>query len=109
LPLLVLLFWLGGGWIINERLSQSDKTMLQIQSSSLFNISTTHRVVSIAATLYQQQGVTKVTVKTDNPTLKDLKFEFPFIHVHDLEAAISQELKLSLAEVRRLVHYRVKD
>jgi hypothetical protein len=64
-------------------------------------------VLSITVTIQKQQGFSKVNVKLDDPTLKDLAFEFPVTQVHQVEALLSQELGLSPKAVKKLVHYQI--
>jgi hypothetical protein len=44
-----------------------------------------------------------------NPLLTSLEFQFPVTEFGQVEAAISQELGLSIEEVRKLVRYRVRN
>ncbi|MDZ7959927.1 MAG: hypothetical protein RMY34_18930 [Aulosira sp. DedQUE10] len=62
----------------------------------------------IKAEIDQVQNLTQIEVSTVNSILTKFNLEFPFIDIDQVEASIAQELGLSLAEVKKLIRYRIK-
>jgi uncharacterized protein (DUF433 family) len=64
--------------------------------------------VSIEAELRRDQGFSKVEVRTANPNLKKLEYEFRTLEFSQVEAAIAQELGLTAEQIRPLIRYEIK-
>jgi hypothetical protein len=108
LPLLGLLFWLGGGLAINDAIERPQETVAQLQASTQLEVNVPVAIVSIEAEIHRNQGFTKVDVKTANPNLKKLEYEFRTLEFNQVEAEIAQELGLSVEQVRPLIRYDIK-
>lgn len=108
LPLLGLVFWIGGGFVTIQMLNHSynPKTYLradmQLQERS-------RTVVLIKVEIKKNQGFSKVKVKTVNSALKEMEFEFPITEPSQVEAAIGQQLGLPTQYVKNLVRYQIED
>ena len=108
LPLLGLVFWVGGGLACDQMLSRSYGTAKQLQANTQLE-EPSKTVLSIKVEIKRRQGFSKVKVKTANSALKELEFEFPVTKFSQVEAAIGKELGLSAEQVRKLVHYQIQD
>lgn len=108
LPLLGLLFWVGGGWVTEQMLSRSYDTKNQLQADMQLTGQPSKKVLSIKVAIKRHQGFSQVKVRTANSALKELEFEFPFTEFSQVEAAIAQELGLSAEHVRKLVRYHIE-
>jgi hypothetical protein len=108
LPLLGLLFWLGGGAIINYAIERPQETVAQLQASTQLEVKVPVAIVSIEAELRRDQGFSKVEVRTANPNLKKLEYEFRTLEFSQVEAAIAQELGLTAEQIRPLIRYEIK-
>ncbi len=108
MPLLGLVFWIGGGWLGDRILSGSYDTTTQLKANTQLEGQSSKTVLSIKVEIHTRQGYSKVRVKTANSALKELEFEFPLTEYSQLEAAIGQELGLSPEQVRTLVRYQIR-
>ncbi|RUR74878.1 hypothetical protein PCC6912_50560 [Chlorogloeopsis fritschii PCC 6912] len=103
LPLLGLAFWVGSGLVMDWVISRSNQTTkylkVDYQSTKEPNII----IMSIKAEINKSQGISRVKVKTVSSVLKELEFEFATTELSQLEAAISQELRLPIENVRELM------
>ncbi|ARV60338.1 hypothetical protein BZZ01_18405 [Nostocales cyanobacterium HT-58-2] len=109
LPLLGLAFWVGGGFVMNGILSSSHQPTSPLKAETLSAKQPRTIVVSITAKIKKHQGVSRVRVKTASKLLKELEFEFPVTEFSQVEAAISQELRLPISDVRKLMHYTTEN
>lgn len=107
LPLLGILFWVGGGLATNSLLSRSYYNNERLQVNTQIKEKPTKLVLAIKVEINYKLGISRVKVKTANSTLKQLEFEFFVTEVSQIEAAISRELGLSLEEIRQLVRYQI--
>lgn len=107
LPLLGILFWVGGGLVTNYLLTRSYYNNEQLQVNTQIKEKPTKVVLAIKVEINYKLGISRVKVKTANSTLKQLEFEFFVTEVSQIEAAISRELGLSLEQVRQLVRYQI--
>ncbi|WP_017314436.1 hypothetical protein [Mastigocladopsis repens] len=107
LPLLGLAFWVGGGVVMDGILSRSGQSTNPLKVETLSVKQPRTIVLSIIAEIKKHQGVSRVRVKTASKTLKELEFEFPVTELSQLEAAISQELRLPIDDVRKLMRYKI--
>ncbi|MBW4449456.1 MAG: hypothetical protein KME38_22090 [Spirirestis rafaelensis WJT71-NPBG6] len=107
LPLLGFAFWAASGFVTDKLLNSSLKTDKYLLADIQLAKKAPKTPLSIQAKINKIQGFSTVTVKTANSTLKELKFEFPFTELSQVEMAISQELRLSHEDVKRLVHYQI--
>lgn len=108
LPLLGLVFWVGGGLVTDQMLSRSYGTTTKLQTVKMEG-QPSKTVLLIIVEVKRHQGFSKVKVKTTNSALKQLEFEFAFTEFSQVEAAIGQELGLSPEQVRNLVRYQIED
>jgi len=109
LPLLGIIFWLGGNFVTNQVLSRPYSTVSKLQADTQQEVQLSVTVLVIKAEIERSEGVTQVEVKTADPQLKKLEFEFPVTQVSQLETAIAQKLGLSREDVKKLVRYQVKN
>ena len=106
LPLLGLVFWVGGGLVTDQMLSRSGPSKPPLQAGKMEG-QPEKMVLLIKVEINRRQGLSKVKVKTANSALKQLEFEFPVTKLSQVEAAIGQELGLSPKRVRKLVSYHL--
>jgi len=114
LPLLGLLFWLGGGQLTERVLDRAynPKVQLQVGVQPQVRRSTllpSARVLSINVLVQSDQGLSRVTINPANSTLKALIFEFPVTEFSQVEGAIAQTLGWPPEKVRSLVIYQVEN
>jgi cell division protein FtsX len=109
LPLLGIIFWLGGNFVTSQVLSRPYSTVSKLQADTQQEVQLSVTVLVIKAEIERSEGVTQVEVKTADPQLKKLEFEFPVTQVSQLETAIAQKLGLSREDVKKLVRYQVKN
>lgn len=105
LPLLGLVFWVGGGLLTDRMLSRSYDPAFPLQADTQLERQPSKTVLSIKVEINKPQAFSNVKVKIANSALKELEFEFPVTEFNQVEAAISQELGLSPKHVRKLVRY----
>ncbi len=109
LPILGLIFWYGSDVASDRILSRPYGTVAQLEADNQLEVKLAVTIVVIKAEIDKELGFTTVEVKNTNPLLTSLEFQFPVTEFTQLESAISQELGLSLEEVRKLVRYRVRN
>lgn len=109
LPLLGIIFWLGGNVITSQVLSRPYSTVTKLKADTQEEVKLSVTVIVIKAQIQRSEGLTHVEVKTADPELKTLKFEFPSTEVSEVEAIIAQKLGLSREGVRKLVRYQIKN
>lgn len=111
LPILGIAFWMGSGWMSDRVFSQDYQTteQLQVNTEGAVELFLKVTVISIEAEVHRSENFTEVQVNTANSALTELRFEFPVTEFNLIEAAISQELGLSVDSVRRLVRYRIDE
>jgi hypothetical protein len=109
LPLLGIIFWLGGNFVTNQVLSRPYSTVTKLQADTQQQVQLPVTVLVIKAQIERSEGLTKVEVKTADPELKKLEFEFPVIQVNQVEAMVAQKLRLPREDVRKLVRYQIKN
>ena len=107
LPLLGVLFWVGGGLLTDYLLSRSYYNKDKLQVNTQIKKNPAKVVLAIQVKINYNKGISKVKVRTANSTLKQLNFEFYVTEVSQIEAAISRELGLTLEQVRQLVRYQI--
>ena len=107
LPLLGLVFWIGGGLVTDRMLSHSYRPKVHIQANMPLQGQPQKMVLAIKVEIYKQQGFSKVKVKTANSALKQMEFEFPVTEFSQVEAEISQELGLSAEHIRMVARYQI--
>ena len=109
LPLLGIIFWFGGNAVTSQVLSRPYSTVSKLQADTQQEVQLTVTVLVIKAEIEKNEGLTSVEVKTADPELTRLKFEFPVTEVSQVEAMIAQKLGLSREDVNKLVRYQVKN
>lgn len=107
LPLAGILFWFAGTAIAQQVLHRSYSSPNQLQANTQLEMKLSATILLMNAEINQRQGTTTVSIKTTDSTLKKLEYEFPVIEARQVEAAIAQEIGLSVQDVRKLVRYRV--
>ena len=106
LPLLGLLFWIGGGVMTDYLLSRSYAAKEQFQADNDLLGRSVKVVQSIQIQINRNRNLSRVKVKTASSALKEMEFEFPTTQPRRVEALVAQELGLSADEVRQLVQYQ---
>jgi hypothetical protein len=109
LPLLGIIFWFGGNAVTSQVLSRPYSTVSKLQADTQQEVQLSLTVLVIKAEIEKNEGLTSVEVKTADPELTRLKFEFPVTEVSQVEAMIAQKLGLSREDVKKLVRYQVKN
>lgn len=109
LPLLGIIFWFGGNVLTHQVMSRPYSTVTKLQADTQQEVQLLVTVLTIKAQIERSQGITQVDVKTADPELKTLKYEFLVTEVSQVEEAIAQKLGLSREEVKKLVRYQVKN
>ena len=109
LPLLGLTFWYCSDVATDRLLSRPYATVTQLEADTQLEVSLEVTIVVVKAEIDKELGFTTVQVKNTNPLLTSLEFQFPVTEFGQVESAISQELGLSIEEVRKLVRYRVRN
>ena len=109
LPLLGIIFWLGGSAVTSQVLSRPYSTVSKLQADTQQEVQLSLTVLVIKAEIEKNEGLTSVEVKTADPELTRLKFEFPVTEVSQVEAMIAQKLGLSREDVNKLVRYQMKN
>jgi hypothetical protein len=109
LPLLGIIFWFGGNAVTSQVLSRPYSTVSKLQADTQQEVQLSLTVLVIKAEIEKNEGLTSVEVKTADPELTRLKFEFPVTEVSQVEEAIAQKLGLSREDVNKLVRYQVKN
>jgi hypothetical protein len=108
LPLLGMLFWLGGSWTAEWAMSRPRITEIRLQASQQMQVQIPVAIVAIEAEIHRNRGFSKVVVKTANPALKKLEYEFRLLEFGQVEAAIARELGLSRTQVQSRIQYEIK-
>jgi len=109
LPLVAAIFWMGGRSISAQVLSRSYQSVNKLQADAQLDVKLSVTILSMNAKIERRRGVTLIEVKTFNSTLKKLEYEFPVTEANQIEMALAQELRMSTADVRKLLSYRIKD
>ncbi len=104
LPVLGLLAWSGSGlvmdWVISS-FSGFDKSLsVESQGARV-------KVLSMQATIFPRQDISRVRVKTTHSKLKVLEYEFLTTQPAQIETQISQEMGLPLEKVKAAIKYQV--
>lgn len=107
LPLVGILFWLGGTAIARQVLHASYTSANQLQADTQLEMKLSVAVLVINAEIDQRRNTTAVSIKTTDSNLKRLEYEFPATQPKQIEDAIAQEIGLPVQEVRKLVRYRM--
>ena len=66
-------------------------------------------VLTIEVEIKQSANFTKVKVRTADPALKLLEFEFPVTAIAQVESAIATELSLDPSRVSQLARYQLNE
>ncbi|MBV6622887.1 MAG: hypothetical protein KI793_08040 [Rivularia sp. (in: Bacteria)] len=109
LPLLGLGFWVVGGWLTEQTLTNSyNNNVLPLQTTQQ---DYRYGIVSIKVKIYPDKGISLVTVKKAINQIIATKYEKSEIllnatDIPSVEAEISNELGISRAKVRRMMRYR---
>jgi hypothetical protein len=108
LPLLGLIFWLGGSAMMDGILSRPFTTAntLKLLADPPNQINLSLASLSITATIDKPEGVTKVEIISIAPA-KKVKFVLPITETEEIETAIAQKVGLSRQDVRKLTRYVV--
>jgi HD-GYP domain-containing protein (c-di-GMP phosphodiesterase class II) len=77
-----------------------------VQADAQQEVQLSVTVLVIKAEIEKIEGLTSVEVKTADPALKKLEFEFPVTEVSQVEARIAQKLGLSREDTKKLVNIR---
>lgn len=109
LPLLGLLFWLGGSLVKEQVLNRPYTTVNTLQADTERQVNLPITVLLIKADINKNQGLTQVQVNTTDSTLKRWEFEFPITEFEQVEVNMAMKLGLSREDVRRLIRYRIKE
>lgn len=109
LPVIAALFWVAGHSIAAQVLSRPYQSVNTLQADTQLDVKLSVTILAMNAKIDRRRGVTEISVKTTDSTLKKLEYEFPATQANQIEAAIAQELELPVTEVRKLINYRIKE
>ncbi|MBE9009064.1 hypothetical protein IQ250_02450 [Pseudanabaenaceae cyanobacterium LEGE 13415] len=107
LPLIGISIWFAGSAIAHRVLHTSYMSSNQLQADTQLQMKLSVGVLMINADINQRSNTTTVSIKTTDPDLKTLEYEFSAIEPQQIETAIAQEIDLPIQEVRKLVRYRI--
>ncbi|AFY92622.1 hypothetical protein [Chamaesiphon minutus] len=109
LPLIAGFIWFTGNWMTPQVLSRSYDSVNKLQAGTQLKTKLSLTILTMNAEIDRRRGITTVIIKTTEPTLKRLEYEFLFTQASRVEAAIAQELVLPIAHVRKSIGYRIKN
>ncbi|MCC5643984.1 hypothetical protein LC607_13710 [Nostoc sp. CHAB 5824] len=111
IPLIGLFFWLSTGLLTHQVLSYTYGTTAQIHANSKNQIqfSASLAVMSIEAVIHRREKLTEIKVYTADSVLKQMEFEFPVTEFTQVDAAITQTLKLPVTAIKQLIRYRIEN
>lgn len=109
LPLIAILFWLGGEVVNQQMFSYAYNPDRYLQTNTPAKIQFSASVLAIEIEINQRLKFTKAIVKTANSPLKTLELEFPLTNVSAVETAIANELNISTATVKDLSRFQFKE
>jgi hypothetical protein len=106
LPLLGVLFWLGGNAAIDYILSRPFTTAntLKLLADPPTQINLSPASLSVKVEIDKIRELTRVEI-TLLETTEKVKFELPITETSQIEMAIAEKLELSREEVRKLTSY----
>ncbi len=107
LPFVAIAFWFGTNLLMAQELRQPQPTETKLQADNQLKATVSINILLINAIINRRLSVTQVEVETTDPILKRLELELPITDTNQIEAAIAQELQLSLQDVRQLVRYEI--
>lgn len=108
LPLLGVLFWLGGNSSIDYILTRPFTTAstLKLLADPPTQINLSPATMSITVEIDKLRELTRVEIISIETT-KKVKFELPVTEISQIETSIAQKLKLSREEVRKSTNYAI--
>lgn len=109
LPFIAALFWFGGEAVNQQLFSYAYNPDRYLQTDQPAKIQFSASVLAIEIEINQRLKFTKAIVKTTNSPLKTLELEFPITEVTEVEAAISDELNISVETVKDLSRFQFKE
>jgi hypothetical protein len=107
LPLVGVLFWLGGSAVSRQVLHSSYSSPNHLQADTQLEMKLSVAVVVINVEINSRRNTTAVSIKTTHSHLKKLEYEFSATDPKQIEREIAQEIGLPIQEVRKLVRYRI--
>lgn len=90
-------------------MSRSYDALDKLQADTELEAHLALNILFITAEIDRKQGFTTVDVKTTDSELKKLEFQVPLTEYKQLETAIAEKLGLTVADIRQLVRYHVKN
>lgn len=108
LPVIAALFWWLGNIMTDQLLNHSYNSLNKLQADVQIE-ETSELILAINVEIDQSRGMTTLLVRVAEPTLREVKYEFPMTEISQVEAAIAQELGISIKTVRKLASYRIED
>jgi hypothetical protein len=109
LPLIATLVWFTGNYMAARVLDRAYDSVNKLQAGTQLTTKRAVTIVTMNAEIDRRSGLTKLVIKTTEPTLKRLEYEFPFTQSSQIEAAIAKELAMPIADVRKSIGYRIKN
>jgi hypothetical protein len=110
LPLIGLSIWFATGWmtdwVLSRFLSPASQLQTNLYPTSRFTRSLT--VTSIFARIDRTEGISEVTVTTENLPLRRLEFKLPLVEPDALKAALAGELATSPDSIQRSIQYQIR-
>lgn len=109
LPLIAVVFWIVGNFIAVQVLNRPYDSINKLQANTQLDTTLSITVLAINAEIDRSRGVTYVSVRATNATLKTLQYEFRATQADQVEVAIARELEIPVDHIRKLISYRIKD
>jgi hypothetical protein len=107
LPLIAALFWSAGNGMAVRVLNRPYGSVNPLQADTQLDAKLSITILSIKAEIDRDREVTTILVRTTDPTMKSLEYEFPVIQAIQVEAALAQELEIPADQVKKLISYRI--
>lgn len=109
LPLIAVIFGLIGNCIAVQVLNRPYNSIDRLQADRQLDTKLSMMVLAINAEIDRRRGVTQVSIRATNATVKTLQYEFSITQAEQVEIAIAREFGISVKDVRKLISYRIKD
>ena len=109
LPLIAVAIWFTGNFMAARVLNGAYDSVNKLQAGTQLTTKRSVTILTMNAEIDRHRGLTKLVIKTTEPTLKRLEYEFPFTQASQIEAAIAKKLAIPVADIRKSIGYRIKD
>jgi hypothetical protein len=109
LPLIAVAIWFTGNLMAARVLNGAYNSVNKLQAGTQLTTKRSVTILTMNAEIDRRRGLTTIVIKTTEPTLKRLEYEFPLTQASQIEAAIAKKLAMPVADIRKSIGYRIKD